>query len=161
MNPKIKLAVAVSLSTLFLSGCYVAVAPDGKPYFYPPGVVPVPVSTAPGSASPARSQPASPLPMVLTVRLYPANELATQTGIVTGTVTNMMTGKGRFELQYRGEVLTGEATRVANDERRGVASAYSPTGAFMSCDYQMNNPRQGAGTCTFSNGARYQVHIGS
>jgi hypothetical protein len=30
----------------------------------------------------------------------------------------------------------------------------------MSCEYQMNTPYQGAGTCTFSNGARYQVHIG-
>jgi hypothetical protein len=161
MKRTIKLAVAASLSTLVLSGCYVAVAPDGQPYFYPPGVVPVPVSTTPSSASPASSQPSSALPTVLTVRLYPANELATQTGIVTGTVTNMMTGKGRFELNYRGEVLTGEATRVANDERRGVASAYSPAGAYMSCDYQMNTPRQGAGTCTFSNGARYQAHIGS
>jgi len=25
----------------------------------------------------------------------------------------------------------------------------------------MNTPIQGAGTCQFSNGARYQVHIGS
>jgi hypothetical protein len=25
----------------------------------------------------------------------------------------------------------------------------------------MNTPYQGAGTCTFSNGARYQVHIGN
>ncbi len=156
MKRMTKLAAALSLSTLLLSGCYVAVAPDGKPYMYPPGVVPVPASPAPTGA-----QPSSALPMVLPVRLYPANDLATQTGVLTGTVTNMMTGKGRFELNYRGEMLTGEATRVANEERRGVATAYSPAGAYMSCDYQMNNPRQGAGTCTFSNGARYQVHIGS
>jgi hypothetical protein len=25
----------------------------------------------------------------------------------------------------------------------------------------MNSPRQGAGSCTLSNGAKYQVHIGS
>jgi len=25
----------------------------------------------------------------------------------------------------------------------------------------MNSPRQGAGTCSLSNGAKYQVHIGS
>jgi len=157
MKRTIKLAVALSLSTLALSGCYIAVAPDGKPYAYPPGVVPVPTRSAP----PAGSQAPGQLPIVLMARLYPANDVATQTGVLTGTITNMMTGKGRFELNYKGEVLTGEATRVANDERRGVASAYSPSGAYMSCDYQMNNPRQGAGTCTFSNGARYQVHIGS
>ena len=46
-----------------------------------------------------------------------------------------------------------------------VASAAVPVstagGSFMSCGYQMNNPRQGAGTCTFSNGARYKPHVGS
>ena len=31
--------------------------------------------------------------------------LATQTGMVSGTVTNMMTGKGRFQIQYAGEML--------------------------------------------------------
>jgi len=73
----------------------------------------------------------------------------------------MMTGKGRFQLNYQGETLNGEATRVDGDQRRGVASAYGPTGMFMSCEYQMNSQRQGAGTCTLSNGAKYQVHIGS
>ena len=76
-------------------------------------------------------------------------------------MTNMMSGKGRFLLDYRGELLSGEATRVAGDQRKGVASAYSPGGSYMSCEYQMSTPYQGAGTCTFSNGARYQVHIGN
>ena len=86
--------------------------------------------------------------------------MATQTGIVAGTVTNMMTGKGRFLVNYQGEVLTGEATRVSNEEKRGVASAFSPKGMYMSCEYQMNTPYQGAGSCLFSNGAKYQMHIG-
>jgi hypothetical protein len=73
----------------------------------------------------------------------------------------MMNGKGRFQLQYGAEVLTGEATRVSNDERKGIASAFGSSGSFMSCEYQMNNPRQGAGTCMFSNGARYKLHVGS
>ena len=73
----------------------------------------------------------------------------------------MMNGKGRFQLQYGSEILTGEATRVSNDERKGIASAYGSSGSFMSCEYQMNSPRQGAGTCTFSNGARYKLHVGS
>lgn len=33
-------------------------------------------------------------------------------------------------------------------------------GAFMGCDYQMQSAQQGAGTCTLSDRAKYQVHIG-
>ena len=92
--------------------------------------------------------------------LPPKSPADSRTGVITGSVTNMMTGKGVFNVSYQGEVLTGEATRVSNEERRGVASAFSPQGLFMSCEYQMNTPYQGAGTCTFSNGAAYQMHIG-
>jgi hypothetical protein len=81
--------------------------------------------------------------------------------VVSGTVTNMMSGKGRFVLDYKGEVLSGEATRVSGDDRKGVASAYSAAGSYMSCEYQMSSPYQGAGLCSFSNGARYRVHIGN
>jgi hypothetical protein len=136
------------------AGCYVVpVGPDGQLYAYPPGVPP--------GAVPVTGAPAGPMPTLLHARLYPANDIATQTGVVTGTVTNMMTGKGRFQLNYRGETLTGEATRVNGDARRGIASAYGSSGGYMSCEYQMHTPQQGAGTCTFSNGAKYQVHIGS
>ena len=153
------LTLAAAVSVALLSGCVaVPVGPDGQLYVYPPGVVPAPVPAAvPQPGAPATSQ----FPATLQARLYPANDIATQTGVVTGTVTNMMTGKGRFQLNYKGEMLVGEATRVDGDARRGVASAYGQSGAFMSCEYQMNNPRQGAGTCTFSDGARYQVHVGS
>jgi hypothetical protein len=72
-----------------------------------------------------------------------------------------MSGKGRFNLNYRGEVLTGEATRTQNDARKGVASAFGKNGSFMSCEYQMSSPLQGAGECTLSDGARYQVHLGN
>jgi len=148
---------------LLLTGCYVApvVDPQGNVQYYhhplPPAGTPVVVNQAgyPVVAS------AGSLPTVLNARLYPDNDLATQTGMVTGTVTNMMTGKGRFQLQYGAEVLTGEATRVSNDQRKGIASAYGSSGSFMSCEYQMSSPRQGAGTCTFSNGARYKLHVGS
>lgn len=148
-------AIALSFSALLLSGCYVLpVGPNGDPwYVYPPGVPP--------TARELNAPPSGPLAVVLNARLYPENEIASQTGMLTGTVTNMMNGKGRFQLNYRGETLIGEATRVSNDARRGVASAYSRSGAFMSCDYQMANPRQGAGMCTFSDGAKYQVHLGS
>jgi hypothetical protein len=142
-----------------LAGCYVMPSgPDGQPGIYLPlGAPMAPAGLPGGSAAPL--QPS--LPRVLQARLYPVNELAAETGMVSGTVTNMNTGKGRFQLQYRGELLTGEATRVSGDERKGVASAYGATGGFMSCEYQMNSPAQGAGRCNFSNGARYEVHIGN
>jgi hypothetical protein len=105
--------------------------------------------------------PAGPAtPASLQARLYPSNEVATETGMLSGTVTNMMTGKGFFQLNYRGEVLAGEATRVPGDERRGLANAYGQRGTFMTCDYRMTTPYLGTGTCSLSNGAQYQVHIG-
>ena len=151
MNRKTIVAAALAASSLTLSGCYVMPYDhEGKPFpVYPVGVPP---SVAAPSTGPG--------PVALNVRLYPANESATQTGVITGTVVNMMTGKGRFQLNYKGEVLTGEATRVDGDARRGVASAFGPSGTYMSCEYQMSNPKQGAGTCTLSNGAKYQAHIG-
>lgn len=144
-----------------VSGCYIVPVrgPDGTvvydPYPLPPVGAPMPMMVpAPGPAG------ASQMPAVLTARLYPSNDQAAQSGIVAGTVTNMMTGKGRFQVNYMGEVLTGEATRVSNDDKRGVASAYSPKGTYMSCDYQMTTPYQGTGDCRFSNGATYTLHLG-
>lgn len=145
-----------------LSGCYVVPVGSGpngsQQYLYSPvPVVPAPVATQPVPVA----VPGGPMPAVLSVKLYPSNDLANQTGVLTGQVTNMMTGKGRFTFNYQGETLVGEATRVSNDERRGVASAYGAHGIFARCEYQMSSPQMGAGNCTFSNGAQYQVHIGS
>jgi hypothetical protein len=147
-------AVALVLVAATVSACYVVPVrgPDGN-LIYQSYALP-PAGTAPTGT------PSMAMPQVLSAKLYPANDLATPTGVVSGTVTNMMTGKGQFQVNYMGEVLTGEATRVSNDERRGVASAYSPRGTYMSCEYQMSTPYQGAGTCVFSNGARYQLHVG-
>ena len=162
-TPSTRLGVAALLPALALAGC-VAVpagqAPDGTPQwaYYPVGTVVTPV---PGATPPAPIAHGAAAPKALNVRLYPANDIANQTGMLTGTVTNMMTGRGRFQFHYQGELLAGEATRVSGDERRGIASAYGPSGTYASCEYQMNSPIQGAGTCQFSNGARYQVHIGS
>ena len=145
-------SVAAALCATTLGGCYVVpVTPEGPHHAIAPAyVVPAPVYTTPGAAPPA-SFPA---------RLYPSNEIATRTGVLTGTVTNMMTGKGVFQLDYHGEVLSGEATHVAGDPRRGVASAYGPRGTCMDCEYRMNTPYQGIGTCRLSTGAQYNVHIG-
>ena len=163
MKPRLKIAAALCTSTLALSACYVVPVVDtqgGVQY----GGYPLPPAgttlVVPPQAGAHGGAPAAGFPTVLNARLYPDNDIATQTGIVTGTVANMMNGKGRFQLQYGAEILTGEATRVSNDERKGIASAYGSGGSFMSCEYQMNSPRQGAGTCTFSNGARYKLHVG-
>lgn len=153
-----RLAVALAVPALALTGCYVvpvASGPEGTAYYayYPLG--------APVVAAPVSVPPGAPPPAVLNVRLYPANDLANQTGVLTGQVTNLMSGKGRFQFTYQGEPLSGEATRVSGEERKGVASAHGPRGTFARCEYQMSTPYLGAGTCTFSNGAQYTVHIGS
>lgn len=163
-------ALAGGFAALSLSGCYIV--PIGSEDFAKVQLLmqqqanqapnsqslaanPAPKSAAQG-ASPAPAAPAS-----IQARLYPLNEIATENGMVSGTVTNMMNGKGRLQVSYRGELLTGEATRVANDERKGVASAWGQNGSFMTCEYQMSSPVRGAGTCSFSDGARYQVHVGN
>jgi hypothetical protein len=153
-----KFALAIGLQAFSLAGCYVVPVGDNNYALYIPSHPPAPIPAHIASSS-ALGQPSQ--PRVLHARLYPDNELATQTGMVAGTVTNMMTGKGRFQLQYAGEVLAGEATRVSGEERKGIASAYGASGSFMSCEYQMHTAMQGAGTCMFSNGAKYKVHIGN
>jgi hypothetical protein len=153
-------AAALAASALALQGCYVV--PQGTNGLPPGWYIPYDNPAAAGRTGappPTLSQPAA--PAALSARLYPANDQATQVGMVSGTVTNMMNGKGRFQLEYRGELLAGEATRVSGDERKGVASAYGPSGTYMSCEYQMSSPLRGAGMCNFSDGARYQVHIGN
>ena len=158
-----RLAVTLAICAVALSGCYVMpVGQDasGNPYYVysPVPAVPAPVTSSMHTAPLVVST--GPVAQELPVRLYPVNDLANQTGVLSGQVTNLMTGKGRFTFFYQGETLVGEATRVSNDERTGVATAYGPRGTFARCDYQMSSPRMGAGTCKFSNGAEYQVHIG-
>lgn len=153
---------ALSLAALALSGCYVVpvTGPDGRPnYYYYSSPPPLPPSSAMPQGIPV-APAGAPMPTVLNARLYPSNDLANQTGMLVGTVTSTMSGKGRFQLDYRGETLTGEATRMPGDERRGMANAYGQRGTYMTCEYQMSSAIQGAGTCTVSNGAKYQVHVG-
>lgn len=151
-----RLTIAAACSALLLSGCY------ATPIGQDAGGNPVwGYSTVPMAVTPSKRPASRPAPTALNVKLYPINNLANQTGVLVGQVINMMTGKGRFTFNYQGETLVGEATRVANDKRRGVASAYGPSGAFAKCEYQMSSTTMGAGTCTFSNNAMYQVHIGN
>jgi len=124
-----------------------------------PKTVPLPAAAAKEVAAPPIAIPGG--PVTLYARLYPMNEIATESGMVSGTVTSLMNGKGRFQITYRGENLIGEATRVSGEDRKGVASAWGPNGSFMSCEYQMLSYVRGAGTCNFSDGAKYQVHVGN
>ena len=157
MSISTRVAAACGFAALALSGCYVVpVAPDGTP-LYSAVAVPAPV---PMQVPAPAVLPVPPMPAVLQARLYPSNDAATRAGMLSGTVTNMMTGKGRFQLDYRGEVLVGEATRAPGDDSSGIANAYGDRGTYMNCTYRMTTPYQGTGTCNLSNGARYQVHLG-
>ncbi len=161
-----RVVVAGSLAALALSGCVVVpVGPDGAPVYPAVAAVPYPAAApnrapAYATAPPVVAVPSAPVPNVLQARLYPSNEIASRTGMLSGTVTNLMTGKGQFQLDLGGELLSGEATRMPGNERAGVASAYGPRGTFMNCEYKMATPYQGTGTCHVSTGALYQVHIG-
>jgi len=153
-----RLVVAAAASATVLTGCYVVpLNPDGTPaypYHYA-------YNTPPYAGVPVAAVAPGRVPTQLNARLYPINDAATETGVMTGSVTNLMNGKGRFQLNFQGELLSGEATRTSGDERQGVANAYGSRGTYMSCEYKMNTPYQGAGTCTLSNGAKYEVHLGS
>lgn len=162
MNTRKILTFLVGGASVVLAGCVAVPAGPNGPYAY----YPLPPLSPPGPWASERGDVTAPpsaraqMPAVLQARLYPSNDIASQTGVVGGTVTNMMNGKGRFQLQYGGETLVGEATSVDGNAKRGAASAYGTNGGFMSCEYQLNTPRQGAGNCTFSNGAQYKLHIG-
>jgi hypothetical protein len=86
--------LAAGISSVAISGCYVIpINPDGSPAWPPgavwgPGVTP---QTGVQAAAPTPSvQPAarSGSPATLQARLYPANDIATQTGVVSGTVSS-------------------------------------------------------------------------
>ena len=117
MKVQKRLALALTVPAFALSGCYVIpIGPDGFPGMPPgtawgpgvsqPGQPVAAVGSRPsGTPQPQQQQPQAPRPATaaaatLPVRFYPANEVAAQTGIITGSVTNMMSGKGRFLLDY-------------------------------------------------------------
>ena len=111
MKKTMHCALAMALPTL-LSGCYIVpVGPEAMVKLNSlleqahAGNAPTP----PAKPNPAPSAPAAPaaapaptVPTALQARLYPVNEIATENGMVAGTVTNMMNGKGRLQLSYRG-----------------------------------------------------------
>ncbi|MES2900146.1 MAG: hypothetical protein V4723_10480 [Pseudomonadota bacterium] len=91
-------------------------------------------------------------------RLYPGNPIAARMGGVSGVITNPEQGHGEFSFTVGGETFTGEATRIANSPR-GIANASGNRGGFARCDYSMATAQRGLGSCTFSSGARFDMHI--
>ena len=155
MNPIRHLIPVLTLAgSALCGGCVlVPVNPDGSVHVPPK---PVPVAIAPALPVP----PAAPATMLLPVRLYPTNDLAAQTGIVGGTVTRHATGRADFNLDVAGERISGQATRLGEGGSDGVANGTGGRGSFVECQYHMNSATQGVGSCRFSSGATYQIHIG-
>lgn len=147
-----RLPFAFALGTACLAtGCVVLPLNADGTYAYPIGAS----AHAPIVLPPPASQ-------TLPVRLYPTNQAATSTGVIAGSVTNHLNGRGTFTLNVGDETMSGEATRSGgSNARTGVASAYGARGSHANCRYTMNSATQGTGNCTFSNGAQYQLHIGT
>lgn len=133
-------ATALVLGTL--GGCY---------------VVPL---TAPPTGVPATQGANYSSPTTMAVRLYPANEVAHTYGMVSAVVTNDMHGRGTFSTNIQGESFSGEATRVSHSTRDGIANGAGNRGGFISCTYKMSSTTLGTGTCTLSNGAIFNMHVG-
>ncbi len=141
VNVRVFFAIA-SVSTL-LSGCYV-----------------VPVNQAGGAyPQPAAVVVPAPVPRpVYTARLYPVNDQAASMGRIAGTISNPERGHGEFAFTVANETYMGEATR-ASTSAKGSANAAGNRGGYVKCVYTMSSTVLGTGTCTFSSGAMYDMHI--
>lgn len=159
-----------------LAGCYVLpIDPrTGGP------VLP-PQPTRPADAPYALPAPVVAIPqnVILQARLYPLNEHANRAGMLAAQVSDNQGGRGTFTLNYSGQPMQGEATRVdagfagfgrIHDEvlgrttrsyagRRGIANAYGAQGINAQCEYVITGPSMGTGVCLFSDGAKYQMHF--
>ncbi|HEY0060512.1 MAG TPA: hypothetical protein VGC21_00240 [Telluria sp.] len=91
-------------------------------------------------------------------RLYPSNEAASRLGNIAGVISNPERGHGEFSFNLGGESFIGEATR-APSSTRGLANATGNRGGYVRCDYSMSSASLGTGTCLFSSGAQYSMHI--
>jgi hypothetical protein len=169
------------LAAAALSACVVVpVDPKtGQPYGHAPQpqvvVVQQPASTAASASTPA------PQWQAVNARLYPVNETARSAGILQATVLDNGAGRGSFTVNYQGQALQGEATRVDRNYpgfgqimsqvqggvnwsgaagQRGIANAANSSNS-MRCEYLFTAAGQGTGACVVSDGARYQIHFGS
>lgn len=93
-----------------------------------------------------------------TARLYPSNSAASRLGQASGVISNPESGRGQFSFALGGESFQGEATRSASSSK-GIANASGSRGGFVRCEYIMSSSAMGSGSCLFSDGARYDMHI--
>jgi len=103
--------------------------------------------------------PVPPNPTVIPVRMYPTNDAAAPSGAVAGAVTSHSNGRAKFHFIRAGENYVGEATRFGG-QKNGVANAAGSKGGYANCQYAMSNPNLGTGSCKFSDGAVYTLHVG-
>ncbi len=143
---RVALALVLATGVATLSACYV-VPVHQHPAHYP---------SAPHVVLPAPP----PAPVTFSARLYPANDLATNYGMVNAVVTNDLNGRGNFNTTISGESFAGEATRKAGSSRDGIANGAGHRGSYINCHYTMNSATLGTGSCTLSNGARFTMHVG-
>ena len=136
--------LAVTAIALTLSACYVVPINHQYPNGY--------------SSSGTAIMPVAAVRSPFTARLYPANDSAARQGGASGLISNPEHGHGQFSFALGGESYTGEATRTGNSAN-GVANATGSKGGYARCTYAMSSSERGSGSCTFSNGARYDMHI--
>lgn len=141
----IKGFLAIAIASASLSACYVV----------PLQQYPAVNSNYGSSVSVAPTVVVRP---VYTARLYPVNESASSMGRIAGTISNPERGHGEFSFSVGSETFAGEATRAPNSSK-GTANAAGNRGGFVKCDYTMSSSALGSGTCQFSSGARYDMHI--
>ncbi len=140
----IKGVLAAASVCAALSGCY---------------VVPIqPYPATYGNQAPSATAPVVIPRPVYTARLYPVNESASSMGRIAGTISNPERGHGEFSFSDGSETYAGEATRAPNSAK-GNANAAGNRGGYVKCDYTMSSANLGTGTCVFSSGARYDMHI--
>ena len=177
MKRSLLVASTVAFTAATLSACVVVpIDPrTGQPYPYPESarhtVVVAPAALATG---------APPQQSVFSARLYPLNVQANQGGLLNATVIDRHTGRGSVTMNYLGDTLQGEATRVDGaysgfgrihaevlgtaprfaSGQRGIANAFGARGVNAQCEYVITGPALGTGVCLFSDGAKYQLHFG-
>lgn len=167
------------LAAAALSACVIVpVDPKtGQPYGHAPQSPVVVVQ----QSAPAVAANNAPQWQAVNARLYPTNETARNAGVLQATVIDNGAGRGSFSVNYQGQTLQGEATRVDRNYpgfgqimsqvqggvnwaqasgQRGIANAANNSNS-MRCEYLFTAAAQGTGACVVSDGARYQIHFGS
>lgn len=147
---KMSRLTAIAILGASLAGCYVV----PLNHYPAAGHGPAGVNMSQGTAI----VPVSAVRPPFSARLYPSNDIASGLGGFAGIITNPERGHGEFSFNLGGEQFAGEATRTPNSTK-GIANASGNRGGYVRCDYVMSSSALGTGTCKFSNGAMYSMHI--